>query len=306
MDNIILSTAARALAFGTPLMLGALGAVYAERAGVVNLGMEGMMILGALAGFAITKNSGSPLEGILVAALVGTLAAGIHAFISITLKANQYVSGLALSMFGLGLSSLLGKPFEGAPLFTQLENVTIPGLSSIPGLGVFFTDQSPLSYFALLLGVVLWLVLYRSKLGIIIRSTGENPTAVDALGGNVTLVRYACVMFGGTLAGIAGAFLSVAYRPAWTEGLTNGIGWIALSIAIFAAWNPLGAIGGSLFFGALYSLSFSKLQESISPSLLKMMPFISVLLALSLNALRKNSRSNVPEALGLPYQRGQR
>ncbi len=306
MEEIFISTFARSLAFGTILLWGALGAVLSERSGVVNLGMEGMMILGALAGFAVMQTSGNALLAIAAAALVGALAAGLHAFVSITLKANQFVSGLALTMLGLGLSGVLGKRFEGLPLFTQLENISVPGLSSIPILGkAVFTDQNPLTYAGILVGILLWVVLFKTRVGIQIRSIGENPAAADALGVNVVLTRYVCTMLGGALAGIGGAFLSVAYRPSWTEGMTGGLGWVAVSIAIFAAWNPLGAIGGALFFGGLYHLQF-RLQESINPALLKMMPYLSVILALALGALRRKSRGTAPAALGLPYQRGQR
>ena len=306
-ESFIVSTIARSLASSTPLLLGGLGGIYSERSGVVNLGMEGMMILGALAGFAVTQRTGNPWLGLVAASLVGALAAALHAFVSISLRANQNVSGLALTMFGVGLSGLLGRGFEGLPLFTPLANVTVPGLSSIPIIGpAFFTDQSPLTYFALVLGVVLWVVLFHTRLGIVIRSVGENPAAADALGINVTLVRYANVIFGGLLAGLAGGFISVAYRPSWTEGTTAGVGWIALAIIVFAGWNPLGAIAASLFFGALTHLSF-RLQSVISSAeLLNLMPYLCVVLALAVNALRKGSRSSVPEALGLPYQRGSR
>jgi general nucleoside transport system permease protein len=305
-QSFVISTIARSLASSTPLLFGALGEVYAERAGVVNLGMEGMMALGALGAFAVTQTTGNPMLGILAGAVVGMLASLLHAFVSITLKANQSVSGLALTMFGLGLAGLLGRSFEGLPLFTKLENITVPGLSSLPVIGqAAFTDQSPLTYVGILLAIVLWVVLFQTRVGIVIRSVGENPAAADALGINVMLVRYGCVLFGGLMAGLAGAFISIAYRPSWTEGTISGYGWIALALAIFAAWNPLGALAGSLFFGALIHLEF-RLQDFIAPEILHLMPYAMVILALSLNALRKGSRNAAPESLGIPYQRGQR
>jgi general nucleoside transport system permease protein len=305
-QSFVISTIARSLASSTPLLFGALGEVYAERAGVVNLGMEGMMALGALGAFAVTQTTGNPMLGILAGAIVGMLASLLHAFVSITLKANQSVSGLALTMLGLGLAGLLGRSFEGLPLFTKLENVSLPGLSSIPVIGqAAFTDQSPLTYVGIILALVLWVVLFQTRVGIVIRSVGENPAAADALGINVVLVRYGCVLFGGLMAGLAGAFISIAYRPSWTEGTISGYGWIALALAIFAAWNPLGALAGSLFFGALIHLEF-RLQDSIAPEILHLMPYAMVILALSLNALRKGSRNAAPESLGIPYQRGQR
>ena len=284
----ILGTLVRGLAFGTPLLWGSLGEIYAERAGVVNLGVEGMMILGAFSGFAAAQVTGNPVIGLLAAAVVGALAALLHAFVSVTLRANQYVSGLALSMFGLGLSGLLGRRWEGIPLDRPLPEVTV-----LAPLGIA-------------LAVLLWVVLYHTRWGIILRTTGESPAAADAMGINVTLVRYVAVVFGGLLAGIAGGFLSVAYRPSWTEGMTAGIGWIVVALAIFASWDPLKAIWTSLLFGSLFHLSF-RLQTWIPPEPLQMMPFAFTIIVLTLTARRGGRiRQAAPEALGLPYIRGER
>jgi simple sugar transport system permease protein len=306
-ESWLVSTLSRALAFGTPLLWGALGEIYAERAGVINLGVEGMMILGAFSGFATAQMTGSPALGLLVAAAVGGAAALLHAFVCITLRANQYVAGLALTMSGLGLAGLLGRGWEGTPLRTPLADLSLPWLAAIPFLGpALFVAQSVLTYLGLVLAVVLWLVLYHTRWGLVIRSTGEAPAAVDALGIPVTLVRYLCVVFGGVLAGVAGGFLSVAYRPSWTEGMTAGMGWIAVAIVIFAAWDPLRALGGALLFGALYHLAF-RLQAWIAPELLKMMPYACTIVALTITALWKTWRwQGAPEALGLPYVRGER
>ena len=219
---------------------------------------------------------------------MGALAALLHAFVSVTLRANQYVSGLALSMFGLGLSGLLGRRWEGIPLDRPLPEVTV-----LAPLGIA-------------LAVLLWVVLYHTRWGIILRTTGESPAAADAMGINVTLVRYVAVVFGGLLAGIAGGFLSVAYRPSWTEGMTAGIGWIVVALAIFASWDPLKAIWTSLLFGSLFHLSF-RLQTWIPPEPLQMMPFAFTIIVLTLTARRGGRiRQAAPEALGLPYVRGER
>ncbi len=285
--ELILTTIIRGFAFGTPLLWGSLGEIYAERSGVVNLGMEGMMILGAFFGFATAQTTGSPVLGLLAAAAVGGVAALLHAFVSITLRANQYVSGLALSMLGLGLAGLLGRGWEGIPLDNPLPEV------SLAPLGV-------------VLAVILWVVLYRTRWGLALRSAGESPAAADAVGVNVILVRYLAVAFGGLLAGIAGGFLSVAYRPSWTEGMTAGLGWIAIALAIFAGWDPLRAVGAAFLFGALFHLSF-RLQAWIPPEPLKMMPFAFTILVLALTA-RRTSRvfGAAPAALGIPYVRGER
>lgn len=288
MEDWILNTIVRGLALGTPLVWAALGEVFAERSGVVNLGVEGMMILGAFAAFALAQSTGLPYLGLLVAAGAGAAAALLHAFLVISLRANQYVSGLALTMFGLGLSALLGRRWEGLPLLTTLPEISL------------FT------YGGLALALVLWFILYHTRWGIIIRSAGEAPAAVDSMGVNVFLVRYLAVVFGGALAGVGGGLLSVAYRPSWTEGMTVGLGWIAIAIAIFASWDPLRAVAGTLFFGVLFHLSF-RLQTWISPEPLQMMPFAFTILVLALATRgRAMGAQGAPEALGLPYIRGER
>ncbi len=285
MEDWIWTTLVRALAFGTPILLAGLGEIYAERSGVVNLGVEGMMAVGALAAFAAAQSSGSPYLGLAAAVLVGALIALPFAVASITLRANQYVAGLALTMLGLGLSGLLGKPYEGAPLAHPLP-------------------ESGFVVAALVLAVVLWFFLRHTFTGLVLRSAGENPETVDAMGINVYAVRYGAVVFGGAMAGLAGAFLSLAYRPSWADGITSGLGWIAVALAIFAAWHPLKAVGAALLFGALYHLSY-RLQAVVSPEFLKAMPYLFVVLVLSLSALRRGP-SGAPEALGTPYVRGER
>jgi simple sugar transport system permease protein len=287
MEEWLFNTFIRGLALGTPLLWAALGEVYAERSGVVNLGVEGMMILGAFSAFAVAQTTGNSLLGLAVAAAAGALAALLHAFMAITLRANQYVSGLALTMLGLGLSALLGRRWEGLPLLDTLAEVSI------------FTWAS------LLLAAALWFVLYHTRWGIILRSAGEAPAAVDTLGVNVSLVRYLAVIFGGALAGVGGGFLSVAYRPSWTEGMTNGLGWIAIAIAIFASWDPLRAVAGAFLFGALFHLSF-RLQTWVAPEPLQMMPFAFTIVVLALTARRGGRVQGAPAALGLPYIRGEK
>ncbi len=304
-ESWIVDTLRRALAYGTPLLWGTLGEIYAERSGVVNLGVEGMMILGALAAFAVAQSTGNPWIGILAAAVVGGLSALIHAFFSITLRANQYVSGLALTIFGLGLSGLLGTSWVGISLKNPLPKASIPGLKEIPILGpALFRDHSYLTYIGLFLAAVLWFVLYKTRWGIAIRSVGESPATADAMGINVFAVRYLCVIFGGVLAGVAGGFLSVEYRPSWTEGMTAGMGWIVIALTIFAAWDPLQAVGGVVLFGALYHLAY-RLQRWFPPEFLKLMPYAFAILVLAVAGLRK-VRRGAPAALGLPYVRGQR
>ena len=307
LESWLVSTIARSLAFSTPLLWAALGEIYAERSGVVNLGVEGMMILGAVAGFMAAQTTGSPLVGLVAAVVVGSLAGLVHAFFAVTLRANQYVSGLALTIFGLGLSGLVGRAFVGVPLESPMRTVTVPGLSSLPIVGpAFFTDQHLLTYAGLIVAVLLSVVLFATKVGVVIRSAGESPAATDALGLNVSLTRYLCVVFGGAMAGIAGAYLSMAYRPTWTEGMTAGMGWIALAITIFAAWRPARAILAAFVFGACFHLAF-RLQNVLPAEFLQMLPYLVTILSLTLIALgRGGRRAGAPAALGTAYTRGER
>ncbi len=305
--DLFSGTIARALIFSTPLLWAALGEIYAERAGVVNLGVEGMMILSAVVGFMVGQSTELPWLGLLVAALVGMLVAWFHAFVSITLRANQYVSGLAITIFGIGLSGLLGQNYVGKELKIPISFFSIPSLKDIPFFGkAFFTEQYLLTYIGLLVAVLLWFVLYHTRLGLVLRTVGESPVAADVAGINVTRVRYLAVMFGGLMSGMAGGFLSLSYYASWIEGVTNGMGWIALALAIFAIWDPIRCIGAAFLFGIFFTLQY-RLQEVFSPQLLSMMPFVFTIVALIVIALGKGRRAfGAPEALGIPYQRGER
>ncbi len=305
-ENWIISTFSRSLAYGTPLLLGTLGEIYSERSGVLNLGVEGMMIMGAYSAFTTTYMTKNPWFGILVAGIIGGIFSLIHAFTSITLKANQTVSGLSLTMLGLGLSGVLGKGWEGKPLPSTIPKMIITPLNSLPVLGpIFFQGQNLIVYFTLILVPILWYILFRTRIGITIRAVGESPATADSQGINVARVRYVCVFIGGILAGTAGGYLSVAYRPAWTEGMTAGMGWIVIALTIFSFWNPINGMLGAFLFAALYHLSF-RLQSYISPELLKAMPYamaIIVLIFVSRGNLQK--RVGAPAALSLPYMRGE-
>lgn len=280
----------RALAFGTPLLIASLGAIVNERAGVVNLGVEGMMALGALSGFAVAYGGGMGGNlwlAVLAAMAAGALAATLHAFVTITLRANQFVSGLALTLLGVGLAGMLGKKFEGFPLFNQ-------------------PPQWPFTVGAIVLAGVLALIFSGTRLGLTLRSVGENPAAADVLGLNVNLVRYGAMAFGGALAGLAGAYLSLVYRPSWTDGMTAGLGWIAVALVIFVGWNPLRAVVGALFFGLLYYLQFRLQGQSPIPTeLFSAMPYLLVVLVLAFAGLR-GQQGSAPESLGRPYTRGER
>jgi general nucleoside transport system permease protein len=307
MGTMIISTLIRTLIAGTPLLLGTLGEIVAERSGVLNLGVEGMMAIGAMTAFTVTLTTGSPWLGLLCAIVAGTLAAGIHAFVSITLKAKQVVSGLALTMLGLGVSGLFGKPFIGRPLPSKLNVLPIPGLADIPVVGRILFTQDPLFYLAVILGILLWILLGRTRWGIEIRSVGENPAAAEVQGINVTRIRYLSVLLGGALAGMAGAHLSLVYSKSWTEGLTGGRGWIVIALTIFALWNPLRAFLGAFLFGCIFVLQYLLQPIGVPPNLLAMMPYLATLTVLLAGGLRKDRRRLMaPAKLAEAYTKGER
>ncbi|MBM3125118.1 MAG: ABC transporter permease [Chloroflexi bacterium] len=307
MLEFILAAVRAAIPAGTPLLYGTLGEVYAERSGVLNLGVEGMMIMGAVSGFAVAQTTGSAGLGILAAAIVGGLLALIHAFASITLRVNQVVSGLALTMLGLGISGMIGKKFVGQPLAARLQPIHIPGLSDLPILGELLFKFDIMVYLGILLVPALWFVLYKTRIGVTLRSVGENPSAADALGVNVAFVRYAAVAFGGMMAGIGGAYLSISYAPAWIEGMTAGAGWIVVALTIFAIWDPRRALLGAYLFGGVRVLQFRLQPLGVSPNLLNMLPFILTILVLWLSSGQAAKRRiGAPAALMTAYSREER
>lgn len=294
---------------GTPILLAALGELISEQAGVLNLGVEGMMLIGAVCGFMVTLSSGSQWIGLAAAVVAGGLMAFIHAFLSISLRANQVVSGLALTIFGTGLSGFLGKSLIGVPLPVTFKPIAIPLLSDIPVLGVSLFKHDALVYLTYLLTLVCWFVLYRTKTGLKVRAVGESPGAADAAGVNVYAVRYICVILGGMLSGAAGAYLSLAYAPSWLENMTAGRGWIAVALVIFATWNPVKALFGSWLFGAVDVLGFhlQTLGITISSFFLKMLPYIVTIIVLTIVS-RETKKRHVatPSCLGVPYNREER
>jgi len=292
MWDFISSALGAAIPAGTPLLLAALGEVYAERSGVLNLGVEGMMILGALTGFGVAHATGNVWLGLAAAPLAGGVVALSHAFFSVTLRVNQVVSGIGHTMLGLGLSGLIGQRYVGLPLGARM-----------PPLFGF----DPVVYFAAALMPVLWFVLYRTRWGLTLRSVGENPAAADALGVNVVGVRYLAVGFGGLMAGLGGAYLSLVYAPAWIEGMTAGAGWIVIALTSFAMWDPRRAMVGAYLFGGVRVLQYRLQPLGVSPNLLNMLPFLMTIVVLMLTA-REASRKRIgaPAALMTPFVREER
>jgi simple sugar transport system permease protein len=306
MEDIIISVAQRTLIAGTPLLLGTIGEVICERSGILNLGVEGMMAIGAVTAFIVTILSGNPWLGLAAAIFAGMLTASAHAVASITLHANQVVSGLALTMLGLGISGLLGKPYIGRPLSIKFQAVAIPVVSDIPFIGPIFFKQSPFLYLAVFLAIAAWFVLSYTRVGIKIRSAGENPKATEAQGINVAAIRYWCVIVGGGFAGMAGANLSISYSKSWIEGMTAGRGWIVIALTIFALWNPLRAILGAFLFGGIFVLQYLLQPLGISPNFLAALPYAATLLVLVMIGLGDSRKLNAPAMLAEPYQRGER
>lgn len=302
---LLLSIVSAAVVTGTTFLLAALGALLNERAGILNLGVEGMMLMGAVSGFMVARTTGSPWLGVVGALVAGAFLALIHAFLTITLRANQVGSGLALTIFGTGFSAYLGRSMAGQPLTTPLRTVAIPGLAKIPVVGELLFNHNPLVYIGFVLVPVLWWWLYRTRPGLNLRAVGDNPAAADAMGISVARTRYLYVLLGGALCGLAGAHLTLAVTPSWVEGMTAGRGWVAVSLVIFAGWDPVRAAGGALLFGAVEAAVF-RLQaagSSISPALLAMLPYLLTLAAL---AVASRGRSRIPGALGLAYDRESR
>ncbi len=296
----VLATTIRA---GVAIFYATLGEIFTERSGILNLGVEGMMLMGAMSGFAITYQTDNLWLGVLASLGVGGLIASIHAFLTVTLRSNQVISGLALTIFGGGLASFLGKPLVGK-IGPSFKVVSVPLLSKIPLLGKVFFEQNALVYLAYLLIPIAWFVIYRTKQGLHLRAVGENPSTADAMGINVFGTRYFYTILGGMLAGLGGAYLSLAYTPGWKENITSGRGWIAIALVIFAGWNPFRAVIGTILFGGINAIQFrmQAVGTSISVYFLQMLPYMVTIITLTWWKIVSRSLGP-PAALGTSYSR---
>ena len=310
---MIVSLLAAGIRSGTPILYASIGEIFAERSGVLNLGVEGMMLMGAMSAYGVAFATGSPWIGLLVAAVAGGLMALLHAFVTITLRADQVVSGLALTFVGIGLSAVLGSSLVEVKQAPRLPAFDIPVLADIPILGPIFFQQNIIVYIGFIVAPLAWYYIYRTRPGLELRAIGEYPAAADVQGINVALQRYFYVVLGGVMAGIGGASLSLAITPLWLENMTAGIGWIAVGLVIFAGWNPLRAALGSYLFGAIRRLP---LDLQVLPLFLRnptwgyftnMLPYLFTIIVLiigSREAMRR--RVGAPAALGQPYVREER
>ncbi len=308
---------ASGIAYGTPLLFASLGELLAERSGILNLGVEGMMLVGAVMGFwAVQRIHASSAIGLtlalVVAAVAGTVMAAIHAFLSITLRANQIVSGLALTIFAgaVGLSSYLGNGFNlsGLPAAHTFQPFLPSAMQNWPIVGPILFGQDVLVYISWLCVVAVAFYLSRTRPGLNVRSVGESPAAADTMGINVTAYRYAHTLVGGALAGVAGASITLAITPQWVNGITEGAGWIAIALVIFAFWRPELCLVGAYIFGALQALA-PQLQArgiSLGPTVLwtNALPYVmTVLVLVAMSSSTARRRLGAPSALGIPYVR---
>lgn len=288
----------------TPILLAALGELVVEKSGVLNLGVEGMMLTGAMVGFAVTYTTGSPWLGVLGAAFAGAAVSMIFGFLTLSLSSNQVATGLALTIFGTGFSALFGQPFTGKPL-DLFTSVFPDALSTHPYLRVLF-GYSPLVYFSLIMVVAVWWFLQRTRAGLILRAVGESDLSAHSIGYSVIGVRYAAVAFGGAMAGVGGACFPLILTPQWVEGLTAGRGWIALALVVFAAWRPYRLLAGAYLFGLiatmeLYAKAGNEIFRILPSQLWASMPYLGTILVLVLISLRKQGNTSAPACLGKPF-----
>jgi simple sugar transport system permease protein len=315
-NSILVVVLASAVTYGTPLVFASLGELLTERSGVLNLGVEGMMLGGAVMGFWAVQHApgAGPFSlavAVLVAALAGATLALIHSFLVITLRANQIVSGLALTIFAIGLSSYLGSQLELAdvPARHQFNSFLPAVLRHAPIVGPILFDQTALVYLSWALVLIAMVYLTRTRLGLNVRAVGESPAAADAMGINVAAYRYAHTLVGGALAGIGGAAFSLAITPQWVDGLTGGAGWIAIALVIFAFWRPGLCLLGAYFFGAFSGLPFTLQSRgvTIAPELFQALPYVMTILVLVLvSSAGARRHLGAPAALGTPHVREER
>ena len=309
--NIWVLSSADSVAIATTLILAALGALFTERAGVLNLGIEGILLTSAISSFLAADSSGSIWLGLIVGSLVGALLAGIHAVLSVVLRANQIVAGLALVIFGTGLANFLGKPAEGKTVTTIIKPLSFGPLSDIPLVGPIVFRQDPITYASILIAILASLYLFRSRPGLELRATGDDPATVDAQGLSVASIRIRYTLFGGLLVGLGGSRLMLAQSAAWHQAATtNGIGWIALALVVFAGWRPMRLIFGAILFGFTLQLPFTLQAEQITfiPSaLMQMLPYLATLIALiALSRPSTRNKLGAPKSLGIPFVRDDR
>ncbi|MGK9232685.1 ABC transporter permease [Inquilinus limosus] len=304
MEFLVL-VAATVITAATPLLFAALGELVVERSGVLNLGVEGMMLIGAVAGFAVTITTGHPALGILAAAAAGAALALVFAVLTLTLMANQVATGLALTIFGVGLSALLGAGFVGHPI-PPLPKLSLPVLTDLPVVGPLIFGQDALVYLSVAMTFGVAWFLKRTRPGLVLRAVGESAESAHAIGHPVILVRYLACLFGGAMAGLAGAFLSLSYTPMWMEGMTAGRGWIALALVVFGSWRPWRVLLGAYLFGGVTILQLHAQGIAgidLPAQVFSMLPYLATIAVLVVIAAGPwRGRLQAPAALGKPFR----
>ncbi len=305
-QHILTSILFATVVAGTPLIIVALGQLVAEKSGVLNLGAEGMMAVGAVAAFITTFHTGNEWLGIFAGMLAGAAMSLLFAIVALTLLGNQVATGLALSIFGVGLAAFVGKPYE-SEILQAIPPIRIPFIADIPIIGEALYNQQALVYFSwALFWFVLWF-LYKSRAGLVLRAVGESPSSAHSIGYPVIRIRYAATLFGGAMAGIGGSFLSVFYTPLWVEGMVAGRGWIAIALVVFATWRPFRVmVGAYLFGGVMVSQLFiqgSGLDINLPSQFLSSLPYWATIIVLVLISRNQNLiRLNSPVSLGQPFR----
>jgi simple sugar transport system permease protein len=287
----------------TPLLIAAIGELVAERSGVLNLGVEGMMAVGAVCGFAVALETGTPALGVAAAIVAGAMMAALFALVTLVFVANQVASGLALTLFGLGLSGLIGEAYVGTP-GAGLPSVRIPVLTDLPVVGRVLFGLDPITYLAIALTVAVWWFLFRTRGGLVLRAVGDSHASAHALGYPVVFVRLLAVLFGGACAGLAGGYLSLVYTPQWAQNMTAGRGWIALALVVFGTWLPGRVTVGALLFGAvsILQLHAQAFGVGIPSQFLSALPYLTTVVVLVLiSRNRILLRVNTPACLGQPF-----
>ncbi|MFP1632629.1 ABC transporter permease [Zhengella sp. ZM62] len=317
LEAILLTVATAA----TPLLLAAIGELVVERSGVLNLGVEGMMLIGAVTGFGVALTTGSPWLGAIAAVIAGAAFSLLFGFLTLTLVTNQVATGLALTLLGIGLSGQLGESFVGTP-GVRMEAIVIPGLTGLPYVGRLLFGQDPLFYISIALTAATAWFLFRTRAGLTLRAVGDSHGSAHALGIKVILIRYLAVMFGGACAGLSGAYLSLAYTPQWVENMTAGRGWIALALVVFASWRPWRVLAGAYLFGAITILQLhiqaislnelgflpaplfwmAEMVKSVPSQFLSALPYLATVVVLVLiSRNRRLTMMNTPASLGRPF-----
>jgi general nucleoside transport system permease protein len=300
--DFLISAFITVIGISTPILLAATGELVVEKSGVLNLGVEGMMLIGAVTGFAVTFTTLNPWLGMLAAAAAGAASALVFGLLVLTFGANQVATGLALAIFGIGLSTLIGNEFVGI-IVPEFSSIFPDSLVRDP-IGRIFFGHSPMVYFALFMVFAVAWFLKRTRAGLILRAVGENDHSAHSIGYSVIGIRYGAIAFGGAMAGIAGSYFSMVITPMWAQQMTAGRGWIALALVVFAGWKPSRLLGGAYFFGILMTLEFyaKASKNAILPSQFwAAMPYLMAIIVLAVISARERTGSEAPACLGKPF-----